>query len=56
MISLIMKKGTFKKEDVKRKKEKCDNLDGSKREQIKKKGQQRKKKSTITLVKMKKNS
>ena len=55
MISLIMKKGTFKKEDDKRKKEKCDNLDGSKREQIKKKGQ-RKKKSTITLVKMKKNS
>ena len=36
MISLIMKKGTFKKEDDKRKK-KCDNLDGSKREQIKKK-------------------
>ena len=54
MISLIMKKGTFKKEDDKRKK-KCDKLDGSKREQIKKKGQ-RKKKSTITLVKMKKNS
>lgn len=45
MISLIMKKGTFKKEDDKRKKEKCDNLDGSKREQIKKKDNKGKRKA-----------
>ena len=57
MIILMMKKGTFKKQDNKRKKEKCDNLgDDNENEQLRKYKKEGKKSYVVEFLMMKKGT
>ena len=56
MIILMVKKGTFKKQDNKRKKEKCYNLGDNENEQLRKYKKEGKKSYVVEFLMMKKGT